>query len=458
MLSPISSDIRQIRSTKVMTTITDDLTKDDIISLFKDGINIARFDGSTGKDCFQHIELKLQDLRAYINDYNKESNSVSHFATALDLKGSFYETGIIQPAKDQAQFTSQVLENGQNVSLTNAISLKDKSDTDWIYVNCNDLMSLESCQIIFINEEIKLIVESVEGRCCEPKAINCRVLVGGLLSWGRRMEVNIPGLKVSLSPPEDLQSAVEFCKRNEIDILIASINDRQVFGIIKDLINFDGNPSTLKLIAKIETEEAFRNVDNFIEKVDGLMVLRDRLCRNISPEQVVTLQKKIIAKCLKGGILSVVAGNLFESMKNEDDDGTRAEIADVVSFVLDGADCVMLKNSTRKRFGVLHNTIMEAEAMINYRHKFLDILDRVSETPQFFTLNDVSNVIASAACTTAMVNESNAIIVVTGSEHIVLQLSMFRPKCPIIAVTRSPHVARLCCLYRGVNPILFDSE
>lgn len=470
MYSPSSAKRKQFRTTQIIATVEAATAKEEIVSLIEAGMNIARFDGSKGKDDFKNIEAALIVFREAVIEYNEkrrlnnekqnarlaigdegiEDCANVHVASAFDLKGSFYETGL---------FPQEVsLNKGGSVNLTTNIAYDENSNEQWIFVNYPKLLLLNIDQVIIVSEKIKLRVENVDEA---NLAVNCRVLNSGVMSTDVRHEVNLPGVNVDLDCVSGaVIPAINFCKKNNVDILIVPIHDSNSSKIIKYSVNPNGAAKALKVIAKLEGQEAVRQIDKIIERADGVMLSRSRLGRNMSPEQVIVYQKSIIAKCLKAGVPSIIACDILNSMKSSGGEGTRAEIADIVNMVLDGTDCVMLEKgvSTKDCIEVMQNTIMEAEDMINYRRLNWELLTQVAVPAVPLIPDNITNSIAIAACTAAMVNKANAIIVLTETGKSVNMISKYRPECPIIAVAKTPDVARQCLLYRGVFSINHEGE
>lgn len=98
------------------------------------------------------------------------------------------------------------------------------------------------------------------------------------------------------------------------------------------------------------------------------------------------------------------------------------------------------------------NICRQAEAAIWYGKLFTDLVGRSSVPLDKFHTIAIAAVQASAKCAAAAI----VITVTLGHSH--YSLSRYRPRCPIIAVTRSAQVARHSRLYRGVFPVIYDLE
>ena len=81
-------------------------------------------------------------------------------------------------------------------------------------------------------------------------------------------------------------------------------------------------------------------------------------------------------------------------------------------------------------------------------------LDRMN----FDSRMDVTNAISHATCTTAHDLHAAAIIALTYSGGTAMQLSKFRPTCPIIAPTLSVKARRQLNLSWGVIPIMSETR
>jgi pyruvate kinase len=96
------------------------------------------------------------------------------------------------------------------------------------------------------------------------------------------------------------------------------------------------------------------------------------------------------------------------------------------------------------------NICKEAEAAVWHRQLFTDLVSKVGSVEEPL---GTPHTIAIAAVEASHKCRAAAFIVITTTGRSAHLISKYRPRCPIIAVTRYAQVARQCHLYRGILPI-----
>ncbi len=135
---------------------------------------------------------------------------------------------------------------------------------------------------------------------------------------------------------------IDWIKKQDFDyIALSYTSGKEEIRKIRKLFS----PKKIKLIAKIETKDGVRNIDDIINESDGVMVARGDLAKNISYEKVPIEQKIIIKKAKAKRKFVITATEMLLSMVKAKSP-ERAEISDIANAIIDGSNAVMLSEET----------------------------------------------------------------------------------------------------------------
>ncbi|QJX47497.1 pyruvate kinase [Hymenobacter taeanensis] len=284
------------------------------------------------------------------------------------------------------------------------------------------------------------------------KEVDVEVIYGGTVK--PRKGINLPDSEVSApSMTEKDIEDLKFGLENDVDWIALSFARRaEDIRFIKSLIAESGK--TAKVIAKIETPEGLKNLDEIIALTDAVMVARGDLGVEVKMEEVPMAQKLIVEKCNKAGKPVIVATQMMESMITAPRP-TRAETSDVANAVIDGADAVMLSAETAvgaypaEVIRSMVATIMSVETRMPslYNHWF-----PIDPTSQTFMVDSV----LSAACHLAKNTGAKAITGMTHRGYTAFQIAKYRPKANIFIFTDNRSLLTTLSLIWGVRGFYYD--
>ena len=296
-------------------------------------------------------------------------------------------------------------------------------------------------QLLLDDGKLRLEVED-----CGAGFALTRVKVGGNLS--ERKGVNIPDAIIPLSPltakdRRDLEFgldlgadwvALSFVQRPEdIDEARVLIGDRAA------------------IMAKLEKPMAVSKLDAIVDKVDGIMVARGDLGVEMRPEQVPTVQRRILRACRRAGKPVIVATQMLESMISSPVP-TRAEASDVATAVYDGADAVMLSaESASGQFPLEAVDIMDRIIReVEHDEHFRRLTDAAHSEPRATAADAISYSLREAA----HIVSAKATVIYTHSGSSSIRASRERPEAPILSLTPKISTARRLALVWGVHSVL----
>ncbi|KAG6818024.1 hypothetical protein H0H87_009179 [Tephrocybe sp. NHM501043] len=409
------------------------------------GVNVVRMNFSHGS--YEYHQSVIDNTRKMVAaDPNGRP-----VAIALDTKGPEIRTGL---TKNNTDFPVSA---GHEFIISTDPKYSESCDDKIVWVDYpNSALSSQQNlpkvtapgKLIYVDDGIlSLLVLSIDGT-----NVHVRTLNSGNIS--SRKGVNLPKTDVDLPALSEKDKAdLQFGVKNGVDMIFASFIRRgQDIRDIRTVLGPDG--ANVKIIAKVENEQGVQNFDEILRETDGVMVARGDLGIEIPASQVFLAQKMMIAKCNIVGKPVIVATQMLESM-TYNPRPTRAEVSDVANAVLDGADCVMLSGETAKGLYPIQSVLMMAETCLLAESaicypplydELKSIQKRPTETPE---------TVAIAAVAAAAEQNASAILVLSTSGNTARLVSKYRPRVPILTVTRNEQTARQIHLHRGCYPFWY---
>ena len=420
-----------MRKTKIVCTIGPASESEEIIvGLCRAGMNVARmnFSHSTYEEHKRRIDL-VKKVRSDLN---------LPIAIMLDTKGPEYRIKTFEHGKIS-------LCEGNTFVFTTKDVVGDETCVSVSYEGLANELSVGDI-ILLNNGLLSFRVEQIKD--CD---IVCKVLCGGVLS--DRKSMSFPGkvMKQKYLSEQD-KADIAFGVENGVDYIACSfVSCRQdmidVQAYLKEI-----NAQDIELIAKIENQSGFDNIEQICANCDGIMIARGDMGVEVPFEMLPAMQKKLITKCRLLGKRVITATEMLESMIYNPRP-TRAEISDVANAVYDGTSAIMLSGETAAgKYPILAVQTMAkiaetTENNIDYEKRFYS-----SE----FKIKNSVDAISHSSCVMAMDLEAKAVVACSLSGMTARLVSRFRPSVPIIGLTTNENTWRRLALSWGVIPALCE--
>ncbi|GAA5132914.1 pyruvate kinase [Alloalcanivorax gelatiniphagus] len=425
------------RRTKIVATLGPASSDTDTLAALIDaGVNVFRLNFSHGSaDDHRAVAARVRDQAAALG---------RTVALLGDLQG---------PKIRVARFRDGPvrLRVGEAFAIDTALD-KDAGDASVVGTDYAGLA--QDCRegdVLLLNDGlIQLEVTSIENT-----RVHCRVKVGGELSNNKGINRLGGGLNAETITDKDRRDLV-LAAELDLDFLALSF-PRHADDIHQARALYRDAGGHGAMVAKIERAEAVADpatLDALIQASDGAMVARGDLAVEIGDAELVGVQKHIIRRARDLDRFVITATQMMESMIHSPQP-TRAEVSDVANAVLDGTDAVMLSAETAvgdypvATVQAMDRIILGAERTYQNRppaHRLEHAMERTDEA------------IARAAMHVANhLDGVRAIIAMTETGTTALLMSRVRSGLPIFAFTPNPRTLRRVALYRGVEPLRFDT-
>lgn len=415
--------MRRQRKAKIVATLGPASTNYETIrELFLQGVDVFRVNLSHGTH--EDHALRIQHIRKIEKELDRP------IAILLDLQGPKLRIGRFGEG-------SAILKHGQNFRLD--LSPEPGDERRVTFPHPHIIQSLHEGTDILLDDgrlHLKVLRSGSD-------YLDCVVTLGGRLS--DRKGVNIPSVLLPVSSlTEKDRNDLRFGLDMGVDWVALSFVQRP--DDVAEARRLIGGRAAV--LVKFEKPKAIEQLDELVQLADAVMVARGDLGVEMPPEDVPSMQKRLISASRLAGKPVVVATQMLESMISSPTP-TRAEASDVATAIYDGADAVMLSAETAsgqypvEAVKIMNRIIRRTEKDPLYQN----ILHAQHTQPEATS----SDAITAAAAQVAATISASAIVTYTTSGSTTLRAARERPEAPILCLTAQLQTARRLAIVWGAH-------
>jgi pyruvate kinase len=418
------------RKTKIIATLGPSTESAEVIGQLIDaGMNIVRLNMSHAPHDW--VRMVVPRVRA------EAEARKTRVGILLDTQGPAIRTGDLPVPLN--------LTPGQKFELTvRGEKSEEQYSVDVNYENfVNDISVGDT--VLIDNGQIQMRVLAKRGN-----KVECEVLTPGTL--GSRRHINLPGVKVSLPPltEKDLRDVRLGLELGVEYVALSFVREASDIQQLRDVLETAAHPP--RVIAKIEDQQAIKNLDAIIEASDAVMVARGDLGIEVPYQELPIIQRRIVKHCLRIGKPVIVATHMLESMIHSPVP-TRAEVTDVANAVFEQADAIMLSGET---------------SVGRYPVRCVEVFNKIAERTEVSgganyheeaDLTRPREKLVKSGIALADELKADAILVFTIYGLMARFAAWQRPRySPIYAICPSEAVANSLILLRDVTPVVVEFD
>lgn len=420
------------RNIKIVATLgPGSSTPEKIRALFEAGVDTFRLNMSHADHAtFDHLHSTIRGIEADVG---------RPIGILVDLQGPKIRVGEISLNADGE---AHVLETGQTYLLDRDEAAGDNTRAPLPHPEI--FAAVKPGSTLLIDDgRVRLEVTEVA-----KDVLKTKVIAGGKIT--SRKGVNVPGevLDINALTPKDLADLTHALERGVDWVALSFVQRAEDVAETKARIG-----GRAAIMSKIEKPAALKTIDAIVQESDGIMVARGDLGVELPVEKVPAAQRRIVAAARAAGRPVVVATQMLESMISAPIP-TRAEVTDVSTAVMEGADAVMLSGETAvgafavEAVETMDRVARETEADPAYRI----VINQSTGAPEATD----ADAIAAAARQVAETIGAKAIICYTTSGSTGLRVARERPRVRPLMFTPNPDTARKMALVWGLHCVIAD--
>ncbi|WP_434952001.1 pyruvate kinase [Shewanella sp. HL-SH4] len=426
------------RRTKIVTTLGPATDRDDNLrKIIIAGANVVRMNFSHGS-AEDHLK-RANDVRAIAKELGL------HVAILGDLQGPKIR---VSTFKDNMKIKLNLADK----FILDADLGKGEGDHNQVGIDYKELpRDVVIGDILMLDDgRVQLRVDSVEGN-----KVFTTVTVAGPLSNNKGINKKGGGLTAPALTEKDMAD-IKTAALINVDYLAVSFPRTGADLDLARKLAVEAGSHAL-IVAKVERAEAVATdeaMDDVIRASDVVMVARGDLGVEIGDAALVAVQKRLIQRSRQLNKAVITATQMMESMISSPMP-TRAEVMDVANAVLDGTDAVMLSAETaagdfpEETVRAMANVCIGAEShpsVMVSKHRLEQNFTSIEETIALSTMYAANHL-----------EGVKAIISLTESGATAKLMSRISSALPIFALSRHQKTLATMALYRGVQPMYFDS-
>lgn len=300
-------------------------------------------------------------------------------------------------------------------------------------------------RVLLFDGRVHTKVSAIKDGVVYVDALNDGILI-------KRKGINVPDTDFGgdVITPKDRADLIWGANQDIDYVSLSFVQSAEDLKSLKKLLS--GMNYHAKVIAKIETKAAIDNLEEIVSEADMVMIARGDLAVETPAESIPVMQRKIIGLGQRYATPTIVATQMLISM-TEELEPSRAEVSDVATAVLVGADCLMLSDET-----TIGNYPIEVVKTMQRIIQYTETHSPLSVTFKNDQDHSLQAAISEAIISLAETIKAKAIVAETKSGATALNIAARRITVPLLAVTNDERTANQLSIIFGAIPFVRPAE